>query len=96
MSQQRLSNETLREVDEQDIMLLRNVGINIKKCRALSNLGVTDLSEISGLATDVIAGLEEGTDDILFNDLLSLSKALGVSAIDLIEMPPHAQSSGFS
>lgn len=88
MTQPRLSLNISQEPHARDITFVKHVGSTVKKYRMWNNLEINDLSTISGLANDVISGLEEGAMDIYLNDLLSIAKALGISALDLVEMPP--------
>lgn len=87
MSQQGLSPKMSHYFHTQDMALLKYVGSTVKKHRIHNNLDITDLSAICGIRKDTISDIEEGTTDIYLNDLSSIAAALGISAIDLVDIP---------
>lgn len=72
---------------KQDVALLKYVGSTIKKYRIHNSLDIVDLSKICGIRQDIISDIEEGIIDIYLNDLSSIAAALGISAIDLVDIP---------
>jgi hypothetical protein len=42
---------------------------------------------MSGIPNDILSDLEEGLTDICLNDLSCIANALGISTIDLVDIP---------
>lgn len=73
---------------KQDVALLKYVGSTIRKYRIHNSIDIIDFSVMCGIKQDMILDIEEGNIDIYLDDLSSIATALGISTIDLVDIPP--------
>lgn len=73
---------------KQDAALLKYVGSTIRKYRIHNSIDIIDFSVMCGIKQDMILDIEEGNIDIYLDDLSSIATALGISTIDLVDIPP--------
>lgn len=90
MSQQGLSLKMSQDYDYhiKDVLFLKYVGSIVRKYRTSRNLNIEEISAMSGISNNILLDLEEGLADIYLNDLSRIATALGISAIELVDIPP--------
>jgi transcriptional regulator with XRE-family HTH domain len=67
------------------------VGRNVKRFRLKKGLTQEQFSEVSGFSQQYLSGLEQGKRNPTIVTLYELSRALGVSHMDLVR-PPKSQT----
>lgn len=77
-----------QDYNTQDALFLKYVGSTVRKYRTSKNLNIEEISDMSGIPNNILSDLEEGLTDIYLNDLSRIANSLGVSAIDLVDIPP--------
>jgi transcriptional regulator with XRE-family HTH domain len=69
----------------------RLVGQNVKRIRLEKSLTQEEFCDISGFSQQYVSGLENGRRNPTIVTIYELAKALGVSHIELVQLPSARQ-----
>jgi transcriptional regulator with XRE-family HTH domain len=69
----------------------RLVGQNVRRVRLEKRLTQEEFCDISGFSQQYVSGLENGRRNPTIVTIYEIAKALGVSHIELLQVPPSRQ-----
>jgi transcriptional regulator with XRE-family HTH domain len=67
------------------------VGQNVRRIRLEKGLTQEQFCDLSGFSQQYVSGLETGRRNPTIVTIYELAKALGVSHLDLVQLPPSRQ-----